>query len=116
MEACREGGVYFGIYVSIIDKHFESAGSDKYPDYGTYYYEQLKELSTNYGPIDEYWFDGYQADELKMNYKKIAELIKKNLNRMQWFMNQVPWCSICLIEALHGPVLTGESAPIRITG
>jgi alpha-L-fucosidase len=77
MKACREGGVYFGIYVSIIDKHFESAGSDKYPDYGTYYYEQLKELSTNYGPIDEYWFDGYQADELKMDYKKIAELIKE---------------------------------------
>ena len=77
IEACREGGVYFGIYVSIIDKHFEHAGSDNYADYGTYYYEQLKELSTNYGPIDEYWFDGYKADELKMDYKKIAELIKK---------------------------------------
>ena len=78
MEACREGGVYFGIYVSIIDKHFESAGSDKYADYGTYYYEQLKELSTRYGPIDEYWFDGYQADGLNMDYKKIAELIKES--------------------------------------
>ena len=77
MEACREGGVYFGIYVSIIDKHFEYAGSDKYADYGTYYYEQLKELSTKYGPIDEYWFDGYKADELKMDYEKIAELIKE---------------------------------------
>ena len=77
-EACREGGVYFGIYVSIIDKHFESAGSDKYADYGTYYYEQLKELSTRYGHIDEYWFDGYQADGLNMDYKKIAELIKES--------------------------------------
>jgi len=77
IEACREGGVYFGIYVSIIDKHFEHAGSDNYADYGTYYYEQLKELSTKYGPIDEYWFDGYKADELKMDYEKIAELIKE---------------------------------------
>jgi alpha-L-fucosidase len=76
-EACREGGVYFGIYVSIIDKHFEHAGSDKYADYGSYYYEQLRELSTNYGTIDEYWFDGYQADELNLDYKKIAELIKE---------------------------------------
>jgi alpha-L-fucosidase len=75
--ACRNEGIYFGIYVSIIDKHFENAGSDRYADYGTYYYEQLKELSTNYGPIDEYWFDGYKADELKMNYEKIAELIKR---------------------------------------
>jgi alpha-L-fucosidase len=76
-EACREGGVYFGIYVSIIDKHFEHAGSDNYVEYETYYYEQLKELSTNYGPIDEYWFDGYKADNLKMDYKKIAELLKE---------------------------------------
>ena len=73
----REGGVYFGIYVSIIDKHFESAGSEKHADYASYYYDQLKELSTNYGPIDEYWFDGYQADELNMDYRKIAELIKE---------------------------------------
>ncbi len=77
IEACRAGGVYFGIYVSIIDKHFELAGSENYTDYNTYYYEQLKELSTKYGPIDEYWFDGYQADNLKMDYKKIAELIKR---------------------------------------
>lgn len=76
-EACREAGIYFGIYVSIIDKHFENAGSDNHTDYGSYYYEQLKELSTNYGPIDEYWFDGYQADNLKMDYGKIAKLIKR---------------------------------------
>jgi len=76
-KACREAGIYFGIYVSIIDKHFESAGSKDYSDYGSYYYEQLKELSTNYGPIDEYWFDGFQADNLKMDYEKIAALIKK---------------------------------------
>jgi len=75
-EACREGGVYFGIYVSIIDKHFELV-SDSYADYGSYYYEQLKELSTKYGPLDEYWFDGFKADELKMDYKEITELIKE---------------------------------------
>ncbi|MCK5822134.1 MAG: alpha-L-fucosidase [Bacteroidales bacterium] len=77
IEACREGGVYFGIYVSIIDKHFEVAGSDLYDNYGDYYYAQLKELSTQYGPIDEYWFDGYKADELKINYSKIADLIRE---------------------------------------
>ncbi len=75
-EACREGGVYFGIYVSIIDKHFEVAQSNNYTDYGSYYYKQLEELSTKYGPIDEYWFDGFRADKLNMDYKKIADLIK----------------------------------------
>ncbi|MBT3242882.1 MAG: alpha-L-fucosidase [Bacteroidetes bacterium] len=76
-EACRAGGVYFGIYVSIIDKHFEHAGSPEFDNYGEYYYAQLKELSTQYGVIDEYWFDGYKADELKMDYSKIADLIRE---------------------------------------
>lgn len=77
IEACREGGVYFGIYVSILDKHYELVGSDQYDNYGDYYYAQLKELSTQYGHIDEYWFDGYKADELKIDYSKIADLIRK---------------------------------------
>ena len=76
-EACREGGVYFGVYISIIDKHFEGAGSPVYDNYGEYYYAQLKELSTNYGVIDEYWFDGYKAKDLKMDYSKIANLIRE---------------------------------------
>ncbi|WP_223552342.1 alpha-L-fucosidase, partial [Aestuariivivens sp. NBU2969] len=77
IEACREAGVYFGVYVSIIDKHFENFGSEDYKEYGEYYLAQLKELSTQYGPIDEYWFDGYQADDLKMDYGKIADMLNE---------------------------------------
>ncbi|MDX1286033.1 MAG: alpha-L-fucosidase, partial [Draconibacterium sp.] len=76
-EACRAGGLYFGIYVSLIDKYYEQAHNGDYSEYDEYYYNQLKELSTNYGTIDEYWFDGYKADNLKINYKRIAELIKR---------------------------------------
>ena len=74
-EACRKGGVYFGLYVSIIDKHFEKAGSPKHAAYGDFYFDQLKELSTRYGTIDEYWFDGFDADNLKMDYPKIGRMI-----------------------------------------
>jgi len=74
-DACRKANMQFGIYVSIIDKHFERAGSPDYKNYGDYYYAQLKELSTKYGKIDEYWFDGYKADGLKMDYPKIAKMI-----------------------------------------
>ena len=77
IEACRQGDVYFGIYVSILDKHYELGGSDLYDNYGDYYYAQLKELSTQYGPVDEYWFDGYKADELKIDYSMIADLIRE---------------------------------------
>lgn len=74
-DACRKGGVYFGIYMSIIDKHFEGAGSPTHADYGSYYFDQLKEISTKYGPIDEYWFDGFNAANLKMDYPKIGRMI-----------------------------------------
>ena len=76
VKACRKGGISFGFYVSIIDHNFNATGSEKYETYGEFYYDQLKELSTQYGPIDEYWFDGFRADKLKMDYRKIAELIK----------------------------------------
>ena len=77
IEACREEVIYCGLYVSIIDKRFENFGSKDYAEYGEYYLAQLKELTTNYGPIDEFWFDGYQADELKMDYGKITGLLKE---------------------------------------
>lgn len=75
-EACRKGGVYFGIYVSLIDKYYEQANDGDYSGYDDYYYNQLKELSTKYGTIDEYWFDGYKSDDLNINYKRITDLIK----------------------------------------
>ena len=74
-DACRRGGVYFGLYVSIIDKHFEGAGSPKHASYGDYYFDQIQELSTRYGPVDEYWFDGFNASQLKMDYPKIGKMI-----------------------------------------
>ena len=120
IEACREGGVYFGVYVSIIDKHFENAGSDKYTEYGEYYLAQLKELSTKYGPIDEYWFDGYQADELKMDYKKIANLIKETQP------NAVVYDSGTMVELMpdrciawpgaHGGIEADQNYRVEING
>ncbi|WP_223548922.1 alpha-L-fucosidase [Aestuariivivens sp. NBU2969] len=76
-EACREGGVYFGIYVSLIDKYYEKHIAGDYSGYDEYYYNQIKELSTKYGTIDEYWFDGYKANNLNIDYKRISDLIKK---------------------------------------
>ncbi len=77
-EACRRGGISFGIYVSIIDKHFEVAPSPKFDTYNDYYLAQLQELSTRYGPVDEYWFDGYKSKETKLDYRKLAGIIRKN--------------------------------------
>ncbi|MCH7228830.1 alpha-L-fucosidase [Haloferula sp. A504] len=76
VEACRKGGIYFGFYVSILDHNYNLHGSDKFDNYGDFYHEQIKELSTEYGPIDEYWFDGFCSEELRVPYEKIAELIR----------------------------------------
>lgn len=55
-DACREGGLKFGVYLSPWDRHEPSYGDS--PGYNEFYKNQLAELLTNYGPIGEVWFDG----------------------------------------------------------
>ena len=55
VEACREFDVKVGFYLSPWDRHEATYGTDAYNDYFT---NQLTELLTQYGPVDEVWFDG----------------------------------------------------------
>ncbi len=55
-EACDEYGLKFGIYLSPWDRNAESYGNS--PEYNSFFMEQLKELLTWYGKVDEVWFDG----------------------------------------------------------
>ena len=54
-DACRKYGLKFGVYLSPWDRHQSSYSR---PEYVDYYYNQLRELLTNYGPIFELWLDG----------------------------------------------------------
>jgi alpha-L-fucosidase len=54
-ESCRKYGLKFGIYLSPWDKHEATYGS---PAYNTFFMAQITELLTQYGKIDEVWFDG----------------------------------------------------------
>lgn len=58
-EACREFQIGFGIYVSPWDRNHPSYGSD---DYNDFFVNQLTELLSNYGKIDEVWFDGASGE------------------------------------------------------
>ncbi|HOZ46667.1 MAG TPA: alpha-L-fucosidase [Candidatus Hydrogenedentes bacterium] len=55
-DACREGGIVFGFYLSPWDRH-EPRYADP-PAYDVHFRNQLTELLTNYGPVGEVWFDG----------------------------------------------------------
>jgi alpha-L-fucosidase len=55
-EACRRGGIKFGIYLSPWDRHEPTYGDS--PRYNEFFVNQLRELLTNYGEIFCVWFDG----------------------------------------------------------
>jgi len=55
VEACRKYGLKAGLYLSPWDRNHPGYGT---PDYITYYRNQLQELLTGYGEINEIWFDG----------------------------------------------------------
>lgn len=55
VDACRKHGLKAGLYLSPWDRNHKDYGK---PGYITYYKNQLKELLTQYGDINEIWFDG----------------------------------------------------------
>ena len=55
-EACKRGGIRFGVYLSPWDRNCPLYGQGK--PYDDYYCNQLTELLTNYGDLFCVWFDG----------------------------------------------------------
>jgi alpha-L-fucosidase len=54
-DACRKYGLKVGLYLSPWDRNHKDYGTSEYI---AYYRNQLRELLTNYGEINEIWFDG----------------------------------------------------------
>lgn len=54
-DACHRHGLCFGVYLSPWDRHEETYGT---PEYNDYFVNQLTELLTQYGQVDEVWLDG----------------------------------------------------------
>lgn len=55
-KSCKKFGLKFGIYLSPWDRHEPTYGNSE--EYNKFFINQLTELLTNYGTVDEVWFDG----------------------------------------------------------
>lgn len=58
-QACRKYDIGFGLYLSPWDRNAPTYGTDAY---NTYFVNQLTELLTQYGMVDEVWFDGANGE------------------------------------------------------
>ena len=96
-EACKRGGIKFGIYLSPWDRNSKYYGTDAYNDY---YCNQLTELLTNYGELFEVWFDGACGEgpngkKQVYDYDRYIALIRKYQPNACIFNDYGPdvrWC------------------------
>lgn len=100
--SCRKYGLKFGLYLSPWDRNHSEYGREGYQKA---FHEQIRELSTNYGELFEYWFDGanggtgwYGGANERRNinpeeyyqYEKAAEILRNNNPDIMIFGGTVP--------------------------
>ena len=73
-DACREYGLKVGIYVSPWDRNAPFWGTAEYTNY---YVNQLTEILTEYGEIDEIWWDGAGSSNAIYDYGLWAYTVRK---------------------------------------
>ncbi|MBL7708881.1 MAG: alpha-L-fucosidase [Chitinophagaceae bacterium] len=65
-KACKEMNIGFGIYLSPWDMNSPHYGNNE--KYNDFFINQLTELLTNYGKVDEVWFDGAKGEGVNQEY------------------------------------------------
>jgi len=74
-DACREYGIKMGIYISPWDRNSKYWGTDGYNDY---FCNQLTELLTGYGRIDEVWWDGCGSRDAVYDWGRWAFIVREH--------------------------------------
>ncbi len=79
-QACRKNDFGFGFYYSPRDWHNPDCDSENnHPRYIKFYEAQIDELLTNYGKIDEIWFDGLGPGD----WGNTSEEVMKEIRTLQ---------------------------------
>ena len=78
-DACKEYGLKFAVYLSPWDMNHPDYGTERYNDY---FVNQLTELLTQYGRVDEVWFDGACGEgpngkKQEYDFKRYYEVIRR---------------------------------------
>lgn len=105
-QACCEGGIKFGFYLSPWDRNSKYYGT---PEYNDYFCNQLTELLTGYGDIFYVWFDnacgeGCNGKKQEYDFLRYFELIRKYQPKALIFNDFGPdirWCGNEAGQARH---------------
>ncbi|MBR5528271.1 MAG: alpha-L-fucosidase [Clostridia bacterium] len=73
-DACRKYGIATGVYISPWDRNSEYWGS---AEYNAFFNNQLTEILSEYGKIDEVWFDGAGSAEADYDWALWESTIRK---------------------------------------
>jgi alpha-L-fucosidase len=95
-EACKKGGIKFGVYLSPWDQNAKTYGQGK--AYDDFYVKQLTELLTNYGELFTIWFDGACGEgengkKQVYDWKTYLEVCKKlQPDAVTFNFGDIRWC------------------------
>jgi alpha-L-fucosidase len=75
-EACHQAGLRFGLYYSQPDEHHPDYRTANHSRYLEYMHRQIRELLSNYGPVDIIWFDGLDGTAKDWDAERLFPMIR----------------------------------------
>jgi alpha-L-fucosidase len=76
-DACHEAGLKVGWYYSPPDWHHPDYRTENHAKFIEYLHAQARELCTNYGKIDIFWFDGLGGTAKDWDAERLVKMIRE---------------------------------------
>ncbi|HNR35944.1 MAG TPA: alpha-L-fucosidase, partial [Candidatus Hydrogenedentes bacterium] len=76
-QACHEAGLRLGFYYSPPDWHHPDYRTENHARFLEYLHGQVRELCTNYGRLDIFWFDGLGGTVKDWDSEKLVAMIRR---------------------------------------